>query len=489
MTNQETVAMRYWLLGTFALFLLSGPVMAQDLQRHGDVVQVRGETVEVRLAASYEDVEGALGIVFARNEVGGREQTVPVARIEAETVTDGVATGQIVERMGGIGLQEGFGVAFQGVQRDLSMDEVTPGVLRLSSSPTGARVQVQSLRPTATGRTLLGEPNSLGTTPLVDSLLPGRYRLTLRKEGFTPTRRSLILAPDSVTADTVHMEGVEGTLVVDAKPDRASVFVDGLEIGQGRVEQAVDAGERVVRVDAEGYEAAAETLSVAPDAEHTLNVSLDPKRGTLAVSSLPNEATVRVDGTEIGRTPVTVERPPGTYEVQVEANRYEAYTENVTVQPEAETSVNAQLQRPLQVQLAGSHGSGVHNVQMERDDDWIVVHYDLQDEADEYDVTLELSDELGQSFPTEPETIRGDVGEEVSAGAGKVIRWAALEDFPRGLEGENYRLRIAADPAGGNGVLYVLGSLLVGGGATAAILTLQGGEGQGEIPTPPAPPN
>lgn len=485
-----------WVACLAVLLALPQVGAAQEFVQHGEVVQVRDETIEVRVASSYDIPETATGTVFTRNAVGGIEQEVPVAELVVETVTESVVTGRITKQLGGVSPEAGFSVAFSPVRtEETTTGPPSPGLLQLTTVPERAEVTARVLRSTATGRTLYREPRTLGRTPLSDSLLPGRYRLTIRKEGYTDTQRSVLLHPDTTISESVELARREGTLAVRADPDSAVIALDGQRVGQGRIEQSVDAGEHRVRVTAAGYHPAAETLSVAAGRERALDVALDRRTGSMAISSMPEEATVQIDGSDVGSTPITVERPPGTYEVRVAASQYEPYTETVTVEPEEETTVATSLRRPLQVKLAASHGPGVKNARLERDGDWITVQYDLRGDADEYDVTLRLSDERGQSFSTEPETVRGDVGEEVTAGSQQEIRWAALEDYPRGLIGENFRLRVATDPEGGNGVLYVLGSVLVGGGVTAAVLALQGGGSSGGgggdegIPTPPTPPN
>lgn len=481
-----------WIACLAVLFALPRVGAAQEFVQHGEVVQVRGETIEVRVTSIYGVPEAATGTVFTQNTVGEIEQEVPVAELDVETVDGSVVTGRITEQLGEVSPEEGFSVAFSPVRtKEATMGSPTRGLLQLKTVPERAEVTARVLRSTATGRTIHREPRALGRTPLSDSLLPGRYRLTFRKEGYTDTQRNVLLRPDTTISESVELDRRQGTLAVRAQPDSAVIAVDGQRAGRGRIEQSVDAGEHRIRVTAAGHRPVAETLSVAEGGERTLDVALDRRRGSLAITSMPKEARVQIDGTDVGRTPLTVERSPGTYEVRVAASQYEPYTEEVAVEAGAETTVATSLRRPLQVQLAASHGPGVQNARLERDGDWIVVQYDLRGDADEYDVMLRLSDERGQSFSTEPETVRGDVGEEVAAGSEQEIRWAALEDYPRGLIGENFRLRVATDPAGGNGVLYALGSMLVGGGVTAAVLTLQDeGDGEGgEIPTPPSPPD
>jgi hypothetical protein len=543
---------------------------AQELVPHGTVEQYEGQTIEVDLRSLYKVPEGATGLVFTRNTVGGIEQVVRVAELTVLSVSAGRVRGRVTNQVGRVSPKEGFSVAFSPIRQAGRAGAAKRARLRLYSTPSGATVTARPLRSTATGRLLSLDDRALGATPVTDSLLPGRYRLKIQKEGYPAIRRTLLLRPDTMVTDSVRLRQ-EGTLIVTVRPDTASIAIDGQPVGRGGVQRSLAAGTHTVRAQAPGYQARSETVSVSAggirtltltldrqqealaitstpdsarvqvdgtsvgrtpltvrrppgsyavrvsadgyqtwtdtvsvtrDREQTLEASLDRRLGTLRVASMPDSARVEIDGTAVGRTPLTLQRPPGTYDVQVTAPYYEAYTETVPVEAEEKAVVSAQLRRPVEVQLAASHGPGVQNVRLQREEDRMVVRYDLRGEEDAYDVALRLSDERGQSFPTELTGVRGDVGEDVTAGAERTIRWAVLKDYPRGIVGDNYRLRIATDPQGGNGVLYVLGSALVGGGVTTAVLMLGGSDGGGgggggngggedpggQIPTPPSPP-
>jgi len=217
------------------------------------------------------------------------------------------------------------------------------------------------------------------------------------------------------------------------------------------------------------------------------------RTGRLRVRADPAGATAFVDGTPIGPVPAETTLVEGTYRVRLEKNRFETRRQSVAIRGGTEQEVSVTLRRPLQVQVASVQDDEVRNVQLRRVDDELLVRYDLAGEADEYQVSLLLSTG-GESFSELRGTVRGAVGEEIPPGEAKEILWAALQDYPEGLTGDTYRLRVQAEPQGGSGWLYAIGgTVLVGGGATvAAFLTglFGGGDGGGGgYPTPPAPPS
>ena len=85
------------------------------------------------------------------------------------------------------------------------------------------------------------------------------------------------------------------------------VFVDGAERGTTPLPPVeIPAGEHEVSLRAEGYTAFTTRLSVAGGGEEqTLRATLVPDRAAVSFTSEPAGATVRVDGAEVGRTPLT----------------------------------------------------------------------------------------------------------------------------------------------------------------------------------------
>jgi hypothetical protein len=148
------------------------------------------------------------------------------------------------------------------------------------------------------------------------------------------------------------------------------------------------------------------------------------------------------------------------------------------------------MRRPLQVRVADAHEGPVRNVRTRRQGENLIVSYSLAGEEDEYEVALQLSTDGGQTYQDLRGTVNGAVGEEIAPGSVKEITWVALTDYPQGLSGDRYRLRVDAKAVDdGNTLLWVLGGALTAGAGGVVALLLGGGGDDGGLPTPPAPPN
>jgi formylglycine-generating enzyme required for sulfatase activity len=116
------------------------------------------------------------------------------------------------------------------------------------------------------------------------------------------------------------LERLPGRVVVETTPAAAvRVAIDGTERGTTPLPAIeVPAGDHEVELRAEGYKTATVRLSVAGGGEEqTLRAALVPDRAPVSFSSEPAGASVRVDGAEIGRTPLTVDLSSGSRAVAV----------------------------------------------------------------------------------------------------------------------------------------------------------------------------
>jgi hypothetical protein len=287
-------------------------------------------------------------------------------------------------------------------------------------------------------------------------------------------------------------------LIARSDTDGAVALIDGERLGSVPVETRLQPGTYTVRLIRDGFESREQRVQLRAGEQRLVNLTLTPQTGTIVVNTLPDGATVTVEGQRIGRSPVEAEMKTGTYEVRIEREGYETSVRSISVSADTEERLNVQLRRPLAVQAAQQQEGAVKNVRVEREGDQLLVTYDLAGSEDEYEVSLLLSTDGGQTFQPLPETIQGAVGEEVIPGSGQRIVWAVLEDFPMGLSGERNRLQvIAREQGGGNGLLWVIGgALAAGAGGTVALLLGGGGDdggggnggGPGGFPTPPSPP-
>ena len=130
-----------------------------------------------------------------------------------------------------------------------------------------------------------------------------------------------------------------GIVHVETDPVGASVTVDGQARGVTPLDvTGLDFGSHEVKVELKGYEPKTQGVMIAVDAQRA-EVKLPLSRtspivGAADIVSTPSAATVTVDGSPVGYTPLTNWKlKPGTHKVQLEKDGHEPWEGKVTVVP------------------------------------------------------------------------------------------------------------------------------------------------------------
>lgn len=234
----------------------------------------------------------------------------------------------------------------QTIQEEL--DKITTGGRAIIGTELASirTVSVESLRNNVTANRWVAQLEATVTTP---PLPDGVYDLQV---SFPVTKNCQQICTQEVrtvtdTAEnTIHVTDTTetGTLVVNAASPDAVVNVDGEVVGTGNQSLTLTAGEHTLRVTKTDFEPVNRTVNVAVDQTTTTTVSLSPKPATISVSTNVSTATVAIEGTEIGPTPVSVKRSPGEYEVVVRADGYQTVTRTVALSPNERHRVAVNLE-------------------------------------------------------------------------------------------------------------------------------------------------
>jgi tetratricopeptide (TPR) repeat protein len=140
-----------------------------------------------------------------------------------------------------------------------------------------------------------------------------------------------------------------GRLTLTVTPPDAEIAVDGAPVsgeGEHRVLH-LDPGSRNITISAEGYQTRRISLSVLEGQVHERSIALRESSDTiLGIRADVDEATIYVDGVAVGRGSVELPVEPGSHDVEIEADGYHDYGEEVEVEFGALHRVDAAL-RPV----------------------------------------------------------------------------------------------------------------------------------------------
>lgn len=161
--------------------------------------------------------------------------------------------------------------------------------------------------------------------------LSGTPEITVSAQGYE-TKTEDIPASSLGKNHRIELRELPGRLTVEVSPSlpQTAWFLNGqnVEIGP-RLEKDLYSGDYILEIVNPFFERHEERISIVRQKEHHLNVALQPFDGLLAINSVPPNATVKIDGQEIGRTPVKIPLKGGEYSVEVGGGDYTPSLENI----------------------------------------------------------------------------------------------------------------------------------------------------------------
>jgi hypothetical protein len=222
--------------------------------------------------------------------------------------------------------------------RDASLSFVLPPLpkapaLAVESDPVGAVVLVDG--------------KERGRTPLILALPQGYHQLVLRHEGRREVSTDFDMPKDrdlSIRLDLPVGDRSGSRLTVTSSPPGAAVTVDGTPAGVTPWSAETKPGAHTVAVSGAGFVKEERTVQIQPNRDTDLAFALQrsgPAR--LHVETDP-PATVRVDGKELGTSPLTSEVEPGEHQLEVSSEGYKTVAQQVTLDAGQGLSVRIPLQ-------------------------------------------------------------------------------------------------------------------------------------------------
>lgn len=228
----------------------------------------------------------------------------------------------------------------------------------------------------------------------------------------------------SQEAAIVQLVERAGTLVVDCNVPEAKVYVDGQLRGKTPCGISVAPGERKVALKAAGYKPHEAVVLVESRLRATLSPSLQAIIGTLTVTSVPSGASVSLAGVAGGATPLTLDLPPGRYEMALEMEGYRPKEVTATVVGDRNLDVPVRLTKAPN--RAGSTGGDAPKPEvlkftlsgkvMARDGDTLYIgetFYPCRVSPGAHVEHLGASFSLGSVRPGDSVTVRGTTGSDI----------------------------------------------------------------------------
>jgi PPM family protein phosphatase len=139
-----------------------------------------------------------------------------------------------------------------------------------------------------------------------------------------------------------------GTLIVNSVPAGASVKLDGKDAGITPLTLSVPSGTHRLALTLDGYKNYGLITKIWAGETTIVSVKLvpvfTPKTGTLLVESVPSGASVKLDGKDVGKTPLDpLIVSAGSHKLIFTLTGYKVLSKTVTIKAGQTTTVKAKL--------------------------------------------------------------------------------------------------------------------------------------------------
>ncbi|MBC8552844.1 MAG: PEGA domain-containing protein, partial [Candidatus Brocadiales bacterium] len=230
--------------------------------------------------------------------------------------------------------------------------DIEPGVENALTAILQIKTGSLIINSKPSGGTIFLNGEETGTTPgNLKGLKLGTHQIEVKMDGYEVWSESTEICTDREKKLTAELQILSGSLNVNSQPANATIVIDGSEVGNSPTDiNDLKPGKHLVEVKMDGYKTWSESVEISADKENKITAELQILVGSLNVNSQPTNATIIIDGNEVGNTPTNVsDLKPGKYLVEVKMDRYKNWSESVEINAGKANHITAMLQ-----QLVGS---------------------------------------------------------------------------------------------------------------------------------------
>ncbi len=232
------------------------------------------------------------------------------------------------------------------MQRDKTLNRsvdlaAISGQLAIRTTPAGASVQIN------------GEP--IGLSPVSRNREGGMYRISITHDDYQTISEDVEITNSEPLIERNYRLALKQAYVrISLSPTGGVLLLNGNKVALPVEKLAVPArAKNTLTYLKNGYFSQSRRISIAPEVEKQISFHLKPEIGVVNIRSQPN-ATVMIDGKNMGRTPLLIKLPALTHRIELRRNGYRTYKKTVTPNSQSTQRINAVLRTELQARLAES---------------------------------------------------------------------------------------------------------------------------------------
>jgi len=184
-----------------------------------------------------------------------------------------------------------------------------------------------------------------------NNLLPERYSLQVRKDGYLQVQTALALKAGESQDQKIHLEALAKGVYIRSKPPGADIFINGAkQSGQTPTTLPLAPGHYDLVLRLQGYAPYVGEVQVKDNIQTTLEAELKERSQThvawAQVTTTPAGAEIIIDGISTGQfSPSRVQIAAGTHVIALKLSGFQAVRRGVEVSEGSTVPVTEELKR------------------------------------------------------------------------------------------------------------------------------------------------
>ena len=192
-----------------------------------------------------------------------------------------------------------------------------------------------------------------GTRSWTGILRTGNYQVECRQENHRNSSQYITITEnDNRTIDLTPPTPITGTLALTSKPLGAQITVDGKDYGTTpkNINDLI-IGKHTITLSKANYKSESQEFEVRENHTTDVNITLNDI-AKMTIKSTPDNATLYIDGKQVGSTPYTAEMGSGDYDLRLTHPNYHDFTKRIHLDS-SNPVVNLKLERQFMIPTSG----------------------------------------------------------------------------------------------------------------------------------------
>jgi hypothetical protein len=189
--------------------------------------------------------------------------------------------------------------------------------ISFSSNPSGAKIYINN--------------QYKGTTPKSLTLEEGNYTARLSMNGYEDYTETINLDRNISRNITLNPIQQNYNLSVSSNPSGASIYLNNSYYGQTPMTVSLIEGNYNLQLQMNGYDNYSETINLNRNISRNITLTPIQQNYNLSISSNPSNASVYINDSYYGKTPMNITLMENNYSLEIEKSGYVNYTETINL--------------------------------------------------------------------------------------------------------------------------------------------------------------